>query len=213
MFYNYELLGDMFKCVTCISTGNDAKYLSANKQNGFTVPFYKNPASRKFNTTADAYLIDSFMSIPSIDKNFMVRNKGLLYNEGIACSSMGLPFSAAYLPKEAVTGVNPTIYPPEKDINWLLSYLNSSLVTYLVRGVLIRSNMVTSGYVKCIPIKNFTEDEKKKLAQIAINVREEKETPQKAIEKIDDIVFSDNMFSSALIEKIKSFSKNLGKAV
>ena len=63
----------------------------------------------------------------------MVRNKSLIGKSGIACSSMGLPFSAVYLPPKAVMGVNPTIYLPEEDIYWMLSFLNSSLVTYLVR--------------------------------------------------------------------------------
>lgn len=213
LFHQNTLLGDVFKCVTCISTGNDSLYLSKAKKSGYTIPFYKNPASHKFVGKEDAYLIDDYMSAHSNDKNFMVRNKELLHHEGIACSSMGLPFSAVYLPEEAVTGVNPTIFPPKDDINWLLSYLNSSLVTYLIRGVLIRSNMVTSGYVSCLPVLNFSNDDKKKLGEIASLVRERKVYVDDAIERIDSLVFSKTRISDNVTNHILYFSRNLGKCV
>lgn len=143
----------------------------------------------------------------------MVRNRGLLFNEGIACSSMGLPFSAVYLPADAVTGVNPTIYPPKEDINWLLSYLNSSLVTYLIRGVLIRSNMVTSGYVSCLPVLDFNEVERKALGNIAQLARDKKVDSAQAIEDIDKLVFQKIQLSDIVIENVTYFSKNLGKCV
>lgn len=213
LFKTLPALGDLYKCVTCISTGDDKKYLSATKKEGFTVPFYKNPASRKFVASEDAYLIDAFLSMPEKDKNFMVRNKQLLNLEGIACSSMGLPFSAVYKPANAVTGVNPTIFPPKQDIDWLISYLNSSLVTYLVRGVLIRSNMVTSGYVSCIPIPFFSMEEKGKLAEIASNVRNGKLEISKAIALIDEVIFQKGLIPEGIYGDIIDFSHNLGKLV
>lgn len=213
LFHDHSLLGDVFKCVTCISTGNDAVYLSKAKKAGYTVPFYKNPASHKFVGSEDAYLTDDYINIPKSDKNFMVRNKELLHHAGIACSSMGLPFSAVYLPKDAVTGVNPTIFPPEDDINWLLAYLNSSLVTYLIRGVLIRSNMVTSGYVSCLPILDFSNEEKKNLGEIANRVRERKAVVDDAIREIDKVVFSRTKVNGTVAGHIQYFSKNLGKCV
>lgn len=143
----------------------------------------------------------------------MVRNKSLLENEGIACSSMGLPFSAVYLPKEAVTGVNPTIFPPAEDIYWLLSYLNSSLVTYLIRGVLIRSNMVTSGYVNSLPVLDFSDEDKDQLAQIALMAINKQISVDEALMKIDKVVFLRTSFNQDLIEQISYFCKNLGKCV
>lgn len=213
LFHKYTPLGNLYKCVTCISTGNDSKYLSTDKKDGYGVPFYKNPASRKFIAKEDAFLIDDYMEAHNCDKNFMVRNRDLLLSEGIACSSMGLPFSAVYLPANAVTGVNPTIYPPSKDINWLLSYLNSSLVTYLIRGVLIRSNMITSGYVNCLPILDFNEDEKCVLGNIAQLARENKIETNQAIEEIDKLIFSKANLSNLVVDNIIYFSKNLGKCV
>ncbi|MEG2947163.1 MAG: N-6 DNA methylase [Bacteroidales bacterium] len=213
LFKSYPSLGDKFKCVTCISTGNDSKYLSKVQKTGFSIPFYKNPAKRKFNTTADAYLIDDYMEESLKVKDFMVRNKSLVSNQGIVCSSMGLPFSAAYLPEKAVSGVNPTIFPPLEDINWLLSYLNSSLVTYLVRGVLIRSNMITSGYVNCIPIINFSDEQKRQLSNIANEVRSLRKDTKMAIQEIDNIIFSTNILSQDVISSILEFANNIGRSV
>lgn len=213
LFHKYPSLGDLYKCVTCISTGNDSHYLSVEKKEGYSIPFYKNPASRKFVAKEDAFLVNNYLEAHSRDKNFMVRNRSLLFNEGIACSSMGLPFSAVYLPADAVTGVNPTIYPPKEDINWLLSYLNSSLVTYLIRGVLIRSNMVTSGYVSCLPILDFNENERTTLGNIAQLVRDNKIDSEQAIEDIDRLVFQKTQLSDTVIDNVTYFSKNLGKCV
>ena len=213
LFEGESRVGEKFKCVTCVSTGNDAKYLRKKKENGYTVPFYKNPASRKFRCTPDAYLIDTFMESSANDKNFMVRNKNLIGREGIVCSSMGLPFSAAYLPSNGVAGVNASIYPPHDDIFWLLSYLNSSLVTYLVRGVLIRSNMVTSGYVSTLPLPKFSNSEKKHLSEISQSVITGKQKVDEAIVSINAVVYSHCGFDNDLVNKINRFSKNIAVAV
>lgn len=213
LFECYPPLGTIYKCVTCISTGNDNKYLSEYCKKGFSIPFYKNPASKKFIAKEDCYLIDDFLSVKNSDKNFMVRNISLLGNEGIACSSMGLPFSAVYLPNNAVSGVNASIYPPSEDIDWLLSFLNSSLVTYLIRGVLIRSNMVTSGYVSNLPLITFSMKEKKLLSEISQKARCGIINTKEAINQIDNIIFSLNMFPQYVVEHIISFSNNLSKCV
>ena len=213
LFKANKPLGDIFKCVTCISTGNDEKYLSKEKKEGFSVPFYKNPAKRKFKTEPDAFIIDDYMEESLKVKDFMVHNKGFLRDEGIACSSMGLPFSAAYKPKDAVSRVNATIFPGSNNIFWLISYLNSSLVTYLVRGILIRSNMITSGYVSRIPIIELTHEEKQQLDEVAQNVVSGILSERRAIEIIDIIVFNASKISSQSREKILEFVDNLGKAV
>jgi len=213
LFDMYPSLGSLYNCVTCISTGNDSKYLSAHLKKGYTVPFFKNPASRKFTATEDAYLIDDYLNMHYNDKNFMVRNRDLLGSEGIACSSMGLPFSAVYLPSNAVTGVNATIFPPAEDINWLLAFLNSSLVTYLVRGVLIRSNMVTSGYVSSLPIVSFSQDEKELLTNISINARNGKLSAREAVNAVDEVIVSKDILPQYVYTHIKFFCRNLGRSV
>lgn len=206
-------IGDVFNCITGISTGNDKKYLSKEKKQGFEIPFYKNPGSKKFVTTEDAYLINHFMEESLIVKDFMVRNKQFVFNEGITCSSMGLPFSACYLPKNSTFGVNPNIFTPKKDLFWVLAYLNSHLITYLVRGVLIRSNMVTSGYISQLPIIPFNEKEKSKLTQISKKVLNSEMEIDIAINKINLIIYNNLKLDGSIIEKIEDFAQNLSKRV
>ena len=206
-------IGEVFNCITGISTGNDKKYLSKEKKQGFEIPFYKNPGSKKFVTTEDAYLIDHFMDESLIVKDFMVRNKKFVFNEGITCSSMGLPFSACYLPENSTFGVNPNIFTPKEDLFWVLAYLNSHLITYLVRGVLIRSNMVTSGYISQLPIIPFNDKEKDKLTKISKKVLNSEMEINIAINKINTIVYNNLKLNESIIEKIEDFAINLSKRV
>lgn len=206
-------IGEVFNCITGISTGNDKKYLSKEKKQGFEIPFYKNPGSKKFVTIEDAYLIDHFMDESLIVKDFMVRNKRFVFNEGITCSSMGLPFSACYLPENSTFGVNPNIFTPKEDLFWVLAYLNSHLITYLVRGVLIRSNMVTSGYISQLPIIPFNDREKDKLTKISKKVLNSEMEINIAINKINAIVYNNLKLNGNIIEKIDDFALNLSKRV
>lgn len=206
-------IGEVFNCITGISTGNDKKYLSKEKKQGFEIPFYKNPGSKKFVTIEDAYLIDHFMDESLIVKDFMVRNKRFVFNEGITCSSMGLPFSACYLPENSTFGVNPNIFTPKEDLFWVLAYLNSHLITYLVRGVLIRSNMVTSGYISQLPIIPFNDREKGKLTKISKKVLNSEMEINIAINKINAIVYNNLKLNGSIIEKIDDFALNLSKRV
>lgn len=206
-------LGEKYTCITGISTGNDKKYLSKEKKKGYEIPFYKNPGSRKFNATPDAYLINHFMEESLIVKDFMVRNKKFVYQEGITCSSMGLPFGACFLPEKSTFGVNPNVFTPKKDLYWMLSYLNSYLITYLVRGVLIRSNMVTSGYISQLPIIPFSKNEKACLTKISKDVINLKLDAKTAIEQINTIIYNSLKCSNVLIDVIEDFVLNLSKRV
>lgn len=186
--FQLKRVGELFKCITGISTGNDNKYLSSQKRTGFNVPFYKNPASRKFYCTENAYLIDSFLEESASVNNFMVRNVKLLFKAGITCSSMGVEFSACYLPPNSTFGVNPNIICDEEDIWWLLGYMNSDLVKFIVRGVLIRSNMVTSGYISRVPVPKLSLEEKFQLSEFAKEAYEH----SKVNKDIDSILISIN---------------------
>ncbi|EGT3615045.1 DNA methyltransferase [Clostridium perfringens] len=189
--FNNARLGEKFKCITGISTGNDRKYLSKYRAERFNIPFYKNPGKDKFYTDRVIYLHENFLEIEKNVVNFNVRNKEMLYKSGITCSSMGVSFNACILPKGSTFGVNPNIICESEDVWWLLAYLNSSLVTYLVRGALIRSNMITSGYVSRIPLLDFTKDEKKKLsylAQKAYKLRQKNFNIEDELDIIDKIV-------------------------
>lgn len=211
--FKNERLSDRYKCITGISTGNDKKYLSKENREGYSVPFYKNPGTRKFKTSPDAYIIDHYIEESLVVSDFMVRNKQFMLKEGITCSSMGLPFSACYLPKGATFGVNANIFPPKNDIFWLLSYLNSHLVTYLVRGVLIRSNMVTSGYISQIPLLNFSKSEKAELENISKDVVNRSLSTDNAIKAINVIVNNRAKLDPLTIEIIDDFSINILKSV
>lgn len=209
-----DRLGERFPCITGISTGNDKVHLSPTPTEGFTVPFYKNPGRNRFYAPPNAYLRDDFLDVASHQPNFMVRNKHLLFKEGITCSSMGVAFAAAYLPPNATFGVNATIIPPAQDLWWLLAYLNSSLVTFLVRGVLIRSNMVTSGYVRRIPLVKLSGQAKMSLEKIAKEEYRRRaqtmsETSAKTIQQIDDVIYNEIGLEDAVRTHIVAFNGDL----
>jgi len=188
LFRDGNRIGNTFKCITGISTGNDKKYLSPIKDHSHTIPFYKNPGSHKFFAKEDGYLIDNFLDVEKSVSNFIVRNKALLYKAGISCSSMGVEFSACYLPPMSTYGVNPNIICAEPDIWWLMAYLNSDLVAYMIRGVLIRTHMITSGYASRIPVAAFSKQCKQDLDKLAKNAYEfSKRTLRKPEQELNDI--------------------------
>lgn len=210
--FEFPRVGELFPCITGISTGNDKKFIKPKEEKGFSIPFYKNPGSRRFYTQPDGYLPDDFLDIEKAIPNFMVRNKSLLFKGGIACSSMGVDFNAAYLPNGATVGVNANIIVEDDNRWWLLGYLNSSLCSYLVRGILIRSNMITSGYVSRIPIPSFSEEDKDKIAQLAHDAYAKKLSAKESSEhvsKIDDIIFSSLGFSEKTVLIIKNFVSDI----
>lgn len=205
-------LGELFPCITGISTGNDNRYLRKVAEPGFDVPFFKNPGSRKFYSPPDAFLISNYKEIAEQVSNFIVRNSQFMGCSGITCSSMGVSFSAALLPEECVFGVNPTIIVSEEDRWWLMAYLNSSLVSYMVRGVLNRSNMITSGYVSRLPVPEIPLSQKKILAEIAkeaYRLKVSTDSVAEEIEKIDQIIFSTLLMSDKTVSEILRFTSNI----
>ena len=205
-------LGERFPCVTGISTGNDRLHLSAVRRKGFTVPFYKNPGQRRFFTHPDAYLRDDYCTVAEHKANFIIRNKKYIGRPGIACSSMGVAFGAAILPANAAFGVNANIFPAEQDRWWLLAYLNSSLCNYLVRGVLLRSNMITAGYVARIPAPGMPAAIRKELdliARGAYDARPDQEAAQVFLERIDELVFDGGGIPGKDRDSIREFCRNI----
>ncbi|WP_156971004.1 N-6 DNA methylase [Beijerinckia mobilis] len=157
-------LSDIAPCITGISTGDDKKYIREAESAEFQVPFYKNPASRRFFAAPDGYLCTNFQEIGRKVPNFMIRNKSLILQGGIACSSMGVKFGATIRPENTACGVNPNIIIEHDDKWWLLSFLNSRLCLYLTRGIIIRANMITAGYASRIPTPEFDSATKETLA-------------------------------------------------
>ena len=190
--FNAPRLGELFPCKTGISTGNDKIYLSPTQRKGFTIPFYKNPGNRRFFACPDAYLRDDYQDVAINRQNFIIRNKPYIGLPGITCSSMGVTFGAAILPGNSAFGVNANIFPPEEDRWWLLGFLNSSLCNYLVRGVLLRSNMITAGYVARIPVPTMPAAVRSALdvtGREAYEFRPGREAALVFIQKIDDLIF------------------------
>lgn len=213
--FNFPRLGQLFPCVTGISTGCDRKYLSKQKQPGFTIPFYKNPGSARFFTKPNAYLVDNFLEVDREVRNFMIRNKTLLYQPGITCSSMGVPFTACYLPPNSTYGVNANIITNEFDTWWLLAYLNSHLVTFIVRGILNRSNMITSGYVSRIPIPKLSDSIKNRMSAIAKEAYVKQVSAKDAVQYVDkiNILLQEELnLSEASSDRLRYFCRNLLKA-
>ncbi|WML42409.1 N-6 DNA methylase [Neobacillus sp. PS3-40] len=214
MLFSKERLGEKFKCVTGISTGKDQLYLSKVKEDPFTIPFYKNPGKNRFFTENNLFLHKDFLKFDSEIKNFMVRNKQLLYKSGITCSSMGVEFTACILPENSTYGVNANIICDDSDAWWLLAYLNSELVTFLVRGILIRSNMITSGYVSRIPLITLNEDEKIILGKLGYKAYVEAKgdnSYQEILNEINNVVNKNAGISDNTIKIIRSFNLDLIK--
>lgn len=213
--FNHKRIGDLFNCVTGISTGNDQKYLSPLITDKHSIPFFKNPGKHKFYCAENAYLINSYLEERKNIKNFIVRNIPLIGKEGITCSSMGVEFSACYLPKNTAFGVNSTIFCNNKsDIWWLLAYLNSDITKYILRNILIRGNMVTSGYVSRVPVLPFTDEEKKLLTKYAQNAyRKAKigKTITDELNKINEVTFQHSKLKKSDINQISDFCKNIIK--
>jgi len=213
--FDLPRLGDLFRCITGISTGDDKKYISSVEREGFSTPFYKNPGSRRFFCEPDGFLTDNFLAVGDKVKNFMVRNKAFLKKEGITCSSMGVSFGACYLPTGSVYGVNANIFGMNGCEWWLLAYLNSSLVTYLVRGIFHRTNMITSGYVSRIPVLKLDPTDKAKLeiiAKEAVSGKIQKHQYAEYIQSIDAIIFKSASLSDDSLKMIADFIQNPIKA-
>lgn len=208
LFASCPKLGAMFECGGGISTGNNELYTSQRMRSGFTIPFYKNVCSR-FSTSVDRFLCDDYYVQSRGIRNFIVRNHSRRDSEGIVCSGIGSHFYAAYLPACGVNGVNAAIWPDKDNLHWLLAYLNSSLVTFLMKGIIARSNMTTIGNVSSLPIIRFSESEKKSLGRIAKMALAGRLESEAAVIKIDRIVFRSIDATSDTRRTVTRFCANL----
>ncbi|HTR84806.1 MAG TPA: N-6 DNA methylase, partial [Reyranella sp.] len=161
-------LSEVAPCITGISTGEDKKYLRSEQSNEFSIPFYKNPASRKFYAAPDGYLCSNYDEVGRTVSNFMIRNKELIFRGGLSCSSMGVKFGATIRPKDSACGVNPNVIIEDERRWWLLSFLNSRLCLYVTRGVIIRGNMITAGYASRIPVPQLDKKTLQLLASFGV---------------------------------------------
>ena len=208
LFTTCPRLGIVFDCGGGVSTGNDNQYTSSQLKDGFSVPYYSNVFTR-FTTPPKLFLCDKYLELSKGNRKFIVRHPDKLECDGIVCSGVGKRFYAACLPAIGVSGVNAAIWPPKEDLFWLLAYLNSSLVSYLLKGIIARSHITTIGNVSSLPILNLTDSEKKSLGRISKQVINGKLAPEDAIAKIDRIVYLNINLSRRTRKMIRQFCADL----
>lgn len=188
MFITCPRVGELFKCGGGVSTGNNALYTSPTQSDAFPFPFFTNLSTR-FHAIPELFLCVNYLEHSVGNRKFMIRNPEYLNHEGIICSGIGKHFYAAYLPANAISGVNAAIWPRESDLYWLLSYLNSSLAIYNLKGIIARSHMTTIGSVSDLPIPNFTDSEKKSLSRISKMTINGKLNHEEAVSRIDRVIY------------------------
>jgi hypothetical protein len=204
-------LEELAPCITGISTGNDKKYIRRSRAKGFEVPFYKNPASRKFYADPDGFLCSNYQDVARAVPNFMIRNKGLLFRGGLSCSSMGVKFGATLRPEGTACGVNPNVIVDGEVKWWLLSYLNSKLCLYLTRGVIIRANMITAGYAARIPRPKMSKATLARLAKLGregFDLAKASNDTSSITSAINSLLASELQLPESIISLLDSFERD-----
>jgi adenine-specific DNA-methyltransferase len=166
-------LGDIALGGTGISTGNDRRFLRRREEvagDAAWVPYYKNGARRAYWYEPEYYIERDYQAYGRQIGNYLVRNRRFFFREGISCSSVGVRFSAAYMPPGGLFGVNTNFFIDDREtLFYVLGYLNSKLAWYLARKVLARSNNISANYLRLMP---YREPAAKKKAVIARQVEE-----------------------------------------
>lgn len=114
--------------------------------------------------------------------------KKFFFKEGITCSSVGVRFSAAYMPKGGLFGVNANFFFKDRDdLFYVLAFLNSKIAWYFARKVLIRTNNISANYLRKMPII------------FPSNNKDKKYIVKKTIQMIENLKL-DNNFSTSIFE-------------
>ena len=215
--------GDIAKGGAGISTGNDSKYLKSAeevKNNPEWVMFYKSGKRTPYYYETLDYIEKDYLKNAINDpKNFLIRNEKFFFKEGMTCSSVGRRFSASYLPPGSLFGVNANFFFNDKnDLIYSLGFLNSSLVSYISRKVLSRSNIISTTFLKDVPFIPPNQDEKQKVIElvnkIITRLKENKDYDfhNEQLE-IDNIIYNLYNISSNLKKEINSFCDNIMELV
>lgn len=162
-------LGDIALGGTGISTGNDKVFLRRRGEvelNSGWVPYFKNGARCPYWYEPDYYIEKDYRKNAKANKTFMVRNEKYFMREGVTCSSVGVRFSAAYLPEGSLFGVNANFFFEDKiTLLYALGLLNSKLAWYFARRVLIRTNNISANYLRLMPYAEPIKAEKEIIAK------------------------------------------------
>ena len=148
-------LGDVVEGGTGISTGNDKKFLRKRSEvegNAAWVRYYKNGARQPYWYEPEYWIERDYAPHNKSTKNYMIRNEPFFFKEGITCSSVGVRFSAAYLPQGCLFGVNANFFFVDRtSLFYTLGLLNTKLAWYFARRVLIRTNNISANYLRLLP--------------------------------------------------------------
>jgi hypothetical protein len=164
-------LGDVVEGGTGISTGNDKKYLRKSEDvlgDQLWVPYYKNGARQPYWYEPDFSIERDYRSNSDASRTYMIRNEKFFFKEGITCSSVGVRFSAAYLPAGCLFGVNANFFFKDREtLFYTLGLLNSKIAWYFARRVLIRTNNISANYLRLLP---YIQPKKALKRRIAVSV-------------------------------------------
>lgn len=163
-------LGDIVSGGTGISTGNDKKFLRRKEHvagDKAWVPYFKNGARQAYFYEPEFYIEKDYRQHDEVG-NYLVRNQQFFFREGVSCSSVGVRFSAAYMPSGCLFGVNANFFFDDRQtLFYTLGLLNSKLSWYFARKVLIRTNNISANYLRLLP---YCEPPAKAKAAIAERV-------------------------------------------
>lgn len=161
-------LGDIVEGGTGISTGNDKRFLKRSvdvKGDLSWVPYYKNGARHPYWYVPEYSIERNYEINNKNNKTYMIRNEKFFFKEGITCSSVGVRFSAAYLPPDCLFGVNANFFFPDRiSLFYTLGLLNTKLAWYFARRVLIRTNNISANYLRLFPYVEPSLKDKKQIS-------------------------------------------------
>jgi len=172
-----QILDDVLSGGTGISTGNDKVFLRpANevKNNSKWVGYYKNGIRGPYYYEPTRYIEKDYQKHADRVSNFMLRNEQYFFKEGITCSSVGVNFSASYMPAGNLFGVNANFFTDDKEeLYYALGLLNSTIAKYMLKAFFNRTNNVSSKYIKSMPYITPDKRTKSNIANIVKNIVKE----------------------------------------
>ncbi len=177
-----QTLGEVLGGGTGISTGNDKVFLKSAikvKNNPKWVGYFKNGIRGPYYYEPTMYIEKDYQKHADRITNYMLRNVQYFFKEGITCSSVGVNFSASYMPPGNLFGVNANFFTDDKkELYYALGLLNSKIARYMLKAVFNRTNNVSSKYIKKMPYITPDKRTKRNIADIVENiVKERKKNP------------------------------------
>ncbi len=162
-------LEDVLDGGTGISTGNDKRFLKPSIEvlgNPAWVGYYKNGIRKAYYYEPTMSIEKNYKQYSSEIKNYMLRNERFFFKEGITCASVGVGFSASYMPAGNLFGVNANFFAKDRvELYYALGLLNSKVVRYMLKAVLNRTNNISSKYIKKLPYLEPSQREKETIAK------------------------------------------------